>query len=825
MKLFFRMTTTKLHPQAGVIVTLFALALPVLVSLLVLAIDCGYLYLARSRLTKVARVSSATALNMMALRGWGAMVAEPEAASSLLGLKTADVTITDDGPTTLANQAVLEEIRQSAIDSLALYYPTDFRTTDPRSLSQYFKFKDSRGIEHSSPQLSAINRIDSSVRITYRYAVRTYLMGAISQILGGTGPCVRMEGETALRCWVESPPPAGGATGRLKPANVFMLLDVSGSMNEIVDGRTKSSRLVEAAANFIDMFNPFHDKFAIIPYATTADTGAVPAMGDLDRRSAGGFLQSKMDISALEIGGQTNQCDALIQVIRSIAASPNLRDQNTPKFVLLFTDGAPNVYRLGFCENAQCNSSGTPARLQQALQAGGLSIDQADAGWYGWTVKWDKREVFRINPPHDTCPTDGSGNGENSPHPGHRIPECDPVWAFPKVVGIQNGTELSYETVSQRLRLNEDGEFILQGAPYNERTLTELGYKLKFRDWQTTGLPDYQNLDAYKWNGPSYLVHSSFQIPRGLSLIDRIPLIQEAGNSPAITCGPGSRAPFPGHVTSTAPYVADKYNHSRYFASRVVDQDWRWNGSPHDDSSDKATKTGLTLNQRNSAPAYFSQPHTIQGNPHDSPGCLRSLQSQIPFTDAQVHVGRNFVSNTASSILTRGEVVKTAELPYYCALRAADWLRSRYGVVIFVVGLGQDADEIYGSLCTDPLQNALDFNSRKDRFLRRLAFAPESLSDPAAFFVNNQQARWNETSDFRFSSARMITNCTNHPLAGLTMEMGYSEEDLANGDGYLPGTHGFDTDHLGAYYGANNPDDLKLLFGEIAKRMLLRLAT
>jgi hypothetical protein len=827
MKPFSDMSTTKHHSQAGVIITLFALALPVLIGLLALAIDCGYLYLARSRLTKVARVSSATALNMMALRGWGAMVAEPEDPPALLGLKTADIQITNDGPRTSANQLVLEEIRRSAIDSLALYYPKDFNPANPESTSDYFKFKDSDGAEHNTPQLSAINRMDSSVQITFRYAVRTYLMGAISQMLGGSGPCVQVEGDTTTRCWVESLPPAGTPSGRMKSANVFMLLDVSGSMNEIAGGRTKSSRLVEAAANFIDMFNPYHDRFAVIPYATTADTGNPPVMGEIDRASEGGFIRAKTDIERLAIGGQTNQCDALIQVIRSIEASPTLRDPTTPKFVLLFTDGAPNVYRLGFCGNSACTPSSTPSRLQQALQAGGRSIDEAETGWYGWTVKWDRREVFRISSPHDTCPNNGIDVVEGNPRFGSSIPECDPVWAFPRVVSIQDGNELSYETVSQRLRLNEDGEFILLGAPFNGLTLAELGYQLLFKDWQNTGLglPDYQHPDAYKWNGPSYLVHSSFSIPRGIALIDRIPRSIEAGIS-AITCGPGSRAPFPGHVTTTAPYVADKYNHSRYFASRVVDQEWRWNARPTDrDSTGKANKTGLTFRQRQVAPAYFAQPHTINGNPHDSPGCLSTLHSRIPFSDAQIHVGDNFVSNRDDDIIARGEVVKTAELPYYCALRAADWLRSQYNVVIFVVGLGQKASDIYGSQCEDPLQNALDFNSRKDRFLTRLAFAPESISDPVTFVAGEGGIGWSSTNDFRFSSARRFANCNNHPLAGLTMEVGYSEEDLARSTGRSPGGHEFTPAHLGAYYGSSNPDDLKLLFGEIAKRMLLRLAT
>jgi|GEM_PF-2294619 len=855
------MLKRKSHREAGIFVVIFSLTLPVLLGLVVLAIDSGALYLARLRLTKVARVATGTGMNMMALRGWGAMVANPVLPPEVpnLGLKTANAD-PDNPEETAGNRALLTEMHQTALNALQTYYPQDFESPNTGARPSYLWYRDRSGNSTPTPSLSSLDLRDSSLGITLRYAVKTYLLSSLAQIIGTSGACNSSDDESGRRCWVESSPTPDGKTGRMRSANVMMLLDVSGSMNESVNGRTKKDALVEAAASFIDMFNPWHDKFAVIPYATTADVGAAPQLTSLlpDSTNTRDYLSAKNSILNYVVGGQTNQCDALVQVIRAINSNSTLQDPNIPKFVLLFTDGAPNVYRLNFCEERDCSQN--PMKLRQALRAGSLSENDA-AGWYGWTVRWDRREVFRITSPNDTCPTtdgdstsaqcqdgiDNDGDGRidlddpgcksdidddesNNSNGNTAIPECDPVWAFPKVIAGNLGPELTYAEVSNHLRLDETtGEFYFRGGSRDGQTLKELGYNLKFKDWGSTAAA-YQALDAFRWHGPSYLVHSSFRVPRGFSLIDRIPT-ELLGATPPITCGPGSRNPYPGYVTSAEPHVADKYNHSRYFASRVVDANWRWNGAYPDDSEDKADKNGLTNSQLRTTPLYFDLPqpnHTLVGNPHDTPGCLNSLDSKVPFIDAQIHTGENFVSNPAASIRTRGEAVKTAELPYYCALRAADWLRQQYNVVIFVVGLGPSANDIYdqpGKTCEDPLQNALDPNSRKDRFLRRLAFAPESLSDATAIFGDDiQQLSWSKQSDFTFRS-RSLDSCQNHPLAGERVESGYNEKDVSKYPGYSPSDHGFTSDHLGAYFHANDPEELKILFGEIAKRVLLRLTT
>jgi hypothetical protein len=745
----------------------------------------------------------------------------PESGQPNLGLKTANVSF-NPPPITSANSAVLREIRQSVLNSLAFYYPSDFSDTSPDNLNfpTSLQYRDLNGNLQTSLPISSIDLVDSSIRATFRYATRTYLLGAISQILGGTGPCNKSQDDDSVRCWVESASPPDKKTGKMKPANVFMLLDVSGSMNEMMSGNTKRKKVAldEAAANFIDMFNPLNDKFAIIPYATSADTGNIPDLRSLNTSTSSGiadYLAVKRTIQNYEVGGQTNPCDALLQVAKTIQANPALQDKNVPKFLLLFTDGAPNVYRLNFCTGVSC--ADTPEEIRRALTNN--NAEQANPGWYGWTVKWRQREVFSLSSPYEPCASGDITVGGNS----NDIPPCDPVWAFPRVIRGSGGPELSSLEVRNYLRLNEDGEFFFKGGSLDGKTLSQLGYELKFREFPSNGPRDYQMADAYRWNGPSYLVHASFRIPRGMSLIDRIPAIFDELTGPPITCGPGSDWPYPGSYTKLPPIVADKYNHSLYFASRAIDRDWRHNGAQSKESEDKGEKVGLTQEQLKRPPPYFEKAQTLHGNPSDSPGCLTELSARIPFSkSAFIHVGDNFVSNPTSSIKTRGEAVKTAELPYYCALRAADWLRSEYNVVIFAVGLGPSASDIYGSSCRDPLQNALDPNSRKDHFLRRLAFAPESLDNAADFFAGKKTVSWSPESDFRLRQNQNLDNCTSHPLANLPVELGYNEEPSK---GYNPVDHKFNPNHLGGYYGADDPEQLKMIFGEIAKRMLLRLSS
>jgi hypothetical protein len=197
---------------------------------------------------------------------------------------------------------------------------------------------------------------------------------------------------------------------------------------------------------------------------------------------------------------------------------------------------------------------------------------------------------------------------------------------------------------------------------------------------------------------------------------------------------------------------------------------------------------------------------------------------------ANLYAGNDFLSNAAdASIATVGEIVKSAELPYYCSIRAADYLRSQ-GIVVFVVGLGDPASAVYGDTCNDPMQNALDANTRKDYFLQRLAFAPESLVNPAAFVLDPSMTTWRPQNDFRYqqgatTNAPLTIACTNHPLNGIAVNIGYGEDwNSPRPSGRSPSGHGFTPRELGAYYPAKQANQLAPIFGKIAKQILLRLS-
>lgn len=106
---------------------------------------------------------------------------------------------------------------------------------------------------------------------------------------------------------------------------------------------------------------------------------------------------------------------------------------------------------------------------------------------------------------------------------------------------------------------------------------------------------------------------------------------------------------------------------------------------------------------------------------------------------------------------------KYDELPYYCAIEAADYIRTRFGGTIFTVGLGDanthEASGGQDTTCNDPLQDPDDHTSRKDFFLARLAFA-------RSMFTNQLQPD-TVRSHYRIAgnqSTRTISGCSDHRL-------------------------------------------------------------
>jgi hypothetical protein len=814
------MSRHRLPREAGVIVALFVLTLPVLLSLSMLALDTGRLYQARQNVNKATRIAALVGMSSVSTIGWGALVT-PDGERDALGYKTGQVTQLNPPAPNTVNQALLTQMGQAAATTLAAYYPNDFQGQPGALTSQFLTFNTSDGIAGWQAQvpIQVVNANQTSVALAMRYDVNTLLMGGAAALAGAPGCGVRQDG--SFRCTVQSSPT--NQAGFLKPANIFLLLDTSGSMASPAagQGQTKLQVLQQAVTSFIDMFNPVQDRISVIDFGTTVKTQTNLATFF---NSTGDHLAIKDQIQALTAGGQTNPCDALIEAIRE-GQNAQLRNDDAT-FAIIFTDGSPNAGRYQFCEEDPQNPNvcNEPNRLTQARQAAQDAPDET-LGWYNTTVKWGRRTLA-------SCPKGA----------GLTPADCDPFYGWPALKD-NNGQSIPLDDIQSHLRLNEVGEFVwLNGTiqtPINSAGLKFGAYSgpftLQFEDLT-------RQQDNYLWHGPSYLWHASFRVPAGASIIDRIP--QSMGDP--VTCGPGSRRPFPGSTDPTSRNAGEMYTHSRYFASRVLNRLWRLDGTDPQNGLHRE-KTGLSalfpargsLINSIPSPNYFtasagsSRPPPMSADPNQSPGCLTSLNAQIPFTDARIYAGDSFISNLSneepsnSSIRTVGEIVKTAEMPYYCALRAADFLRSQR-VVVFVVGLGPSATNSassgYGASCTDPLQNALDFESRKDYFLRRLAFAPESLANPAGFMAGLDSA-WDPQHDFGFQQ-REISGCNNHPLSGLKVNMGYGEASSENRViSRTPQQHGFTPGQLGAYYGSNDPTQLGVVFANVAKQILVRLST
>lgn len=811
---------------------MFAVSLPVLLGLSVLVLDAGNLYLTRLRLDKAVREASGTALSMMSLNGWSSLVAGgdtgvcPGGGSGSGGGHSGDDDDDDDddgaGPGNDSGNGKCKGKRcgkktgSQSNSKHAHCTPDTAKILDtmktivdrvkPKNSTTpptYFSSDGNGGWIQSNNGFTVealILKGHSSVSIRIESMVQTLLLGVLAGALGDIFPTDLCKDG---KCKVTSTP--NQTSGSIRPAKIFLLLDTSGSMAEEVGGTPKLDSLVEATSSFIDMFNPQKDEIGYIDFATTYKNINRPATF---AAASGDYLQIKEEIAGLSAGGMTNPCDALIETLQQVP-----EDNTEPTFVVLFTDGAPNVYRMNFCRNNNCQAnlgSGAygryPGRLNDQLKLSplGLNNDSVQQGWYGWTVNWGKRETY--------CAVGDKEDGFN----------CDPVFSFPKLQ--RGGVELA-EAEARTASLNEDGLPTVPGAPSSDVSLV----------FDDTAPGNYQ------WFGPSYLVHASEKDNLQGALVDRIP--SQTAAAP-LTCGPGSRSPYRGfEVESPSPdgkKFPDNLNHSKYFASRVLDREWQLWGDHRDFPIHRARLLGLDTvpatpaaeGNAIRAPAYFpsledgSRPrigHT--GKATYRTGCLDRLSGFLPFnTDARIYVGKKFVSNTDSdSIKTVGEIVKTAELPYYCAIRAADELRKR-NVRIFTIGLGAPASATYGNNCNDPMENALDFNSRKDKFLTRLALDPRSLVDPKTAYGTASLSEWNTSYSFAYGE-KTIQSCGPHPLNGQTVAIGYGEDGVPEAPGnHQPSGHGFTRDHVGLYFPASDPSQLRAVFAQIAKKILLELS-
>ncbi len=184
---------------------------------------------------------------------------------------------------------------------------------------------------------------------------------------------------------------------------------------------------------------------------------------------------------------------------------------------------------------------------------------------------------------------------------------------------------------------------------------------------------------------------------------------------------------------------------------------------------------------------------------------------------------------------------KYDELPYYCAIEAADYIRRRFAGTIFTVGLGPAEVHRSGGgqddTCNDPLQDPDDHTSRKDFFLTRLAFARSMFTD--------QLSPTSIGSHYQISGSqtpRTVSGCDSHrlksPTAAPQLKVGYTSalqvDDNQTYKNLRPlrpasmdtllsgGTSTRRMETQGEYFPTDNADEIPRIFDLIAKTILLR---
>lgn len=153
-----------------------------------------------------------------------------------------------------------------------------------------------------------------------------------------------------------------------------------------------------------------------------------------------------------------------------------------------------------------------------------------------------------------------------------------------------------------------------------------------------------------------------------------------------------------------------------------------------------------------------------------------------------------------------------ARLHYYCAIEAADYLRSAFDSPVFTIGVGPSGDDN----CNDPFENVDNPLVRKDNFLHRLAADPDVFTDPENPISFNPQ--------FNFeNAASQASACNCQSTAGATYPCSTAIQTASS---YTPLSNDPITPEvLGEYYGTADGSQLAALFADVAKSILLRLGS
>lgn len=177
-------------------------------------------------------------------------------------------------------------------------------------------------------------------------------------------------------------------------------------------------------------------------------------------------------------------------------------------------------------------------------------------------------------------------------------------------------------------------------------------------------------------------------------------------------------------------------------------------------------------------------------------GCLSTLNFNIPGTVRAAGVSGVLIDPDGAAATN----FNYAKLPYYCAIEAADYIRSNLAApaTVYTIGVGNPAPS------SDPFENVDNPLIRKDNFLARVALDPETLQ-----MQSNGDFTVIPNSKFDFQNLSDTS-----PMCPNTAQACYK-----------PGSNTklFSPNVQGEYFATQDANELRTLFAIIAKQILLRL--
>lgn len=130
----------------------------------------------------------------------------------------------------------------------------------------------------------------------------------------------------------------------VKPINAILVLDISGSMDEKINGKTKLASLKESALSFVDTLrtnalkNDVAHKVSVISFGTGTNVPVKLSDGDLSNETKYNTVRSQ--INSLSAFGWTGTGDAMNN---ALTQAKTVTNSDATNLVILFTDGVPSI--------------------------------------------------------------------------------------------------------------------------------------------------------------------------------------------------------------------------------------------------------------------------------------------------------------------------------------------------------------------------------------------------------------------------------------------------------------------------------------------------